>query len=176
MKNEVLMPINQEFLDVFDVFMDEEQRVKIRANNVRQYAEGIIDLLLKDKIKIALKPNEPYDIPLDLNSDAILRRLDRIIAEYGEATEKNEMSFSVDVGMIIFQLEIYDQIWFVQHISENGKHSKEACELVEKIIARLEKIPDDCSFPPEALSRTWDRKCLSMHPEYPLHFWGDIVR
>ena len=61
MKNEILMPINQDFLDVFDVFMDEEQRIKIRANNVRQYAEGIIDLLLKDKIKIALKPNEPYE-------------------------------------------------------------------------------------------------------------------
>lgn len=61
MKNEVLMPINQDFLDVFDIFMDEEQKTKIRANNVRQYAEGIVDLLLKDKIKATLKPNEIYE-------------------------------------------------------------------------------------------------------------------
>ena len=40
-----LMPINQTFLDVFDTFMNTEQRNKIRANNVRQYTEGIIDLL-----------------------------------------------------------------------------------------------------------------------------------
>lgn len=61
MKNEVLMPINQDFLDVFDIFMDEEQKTKIRANNVRQYTEGIVDLLLKDKIKATLKPNEIYE-------------------------------------------------------------------------------------------------------------------
>lgn len=61
MKNEVLMPVNQDFLDVFDIFMDEEQKIKIRANNVRQYAEGIVDLLLKDKIKANLKPNELYE-------------------------------------------------------------------------------------------------------------------
>lgn len=61
MKNEVLMPVNQDFLDVFDIFMDEEQKTKIRANNVRQYVEGIVDLLLKDKIKATLKPNELYE-------------------------------------------------------------------------------------------------------------------
>ena len=60
MKNEVLMPVNQDFLDVFDIFMDVEQKTKIRANNVRQYVEGIVDLLLKDKIKATLKPNELY--------------------------------------------------------------------------------------------------------------------
>ena len=48
-------------MDVFDIFMDEEQKTKIRANNVRQYVEGIVDLLLKDKIKATLKPNELYE-------------------------------------------------------------------------------------------------------------------
>ena len=56
-----LMPINQTFLDVFDTFMNTEQRNKIRANNVRQYTEGIIDLLLKDKITAHLKPTELYE-------------------------------------------------------------------------------------------------------------------
>ena len=48
-KNSILMPINQNFLEVFEVFMDENQKNKIRANNVRQYIEGIIDLLLKNQ-------------------------------------------------------------------------------------------------------------------------------
>lgn len=61
MENDVLMPINENFLDVFDTFMDEEQKTKIRANSVRQYTEGIVDLLLKDKILSALKPNEIYE-------------------------------------------------------------------------------------------------------------------
>ncbi|WCM71328.1 hypothetical protein LZD60_08110 [Clostridium perfringens] len=60
-RNLALIPINQDFIDVFETFMDDNQRVKIRANNVRQYAEGIIDLLLKDKIVAFLKPNENYD-------------------------------------------------------------------------------------------------------------------
>ena len=36
---------------------------------------------------------------------AILRRLDRVIAYYGEADEANEMEFSVDVNAIISQIE-----------------------------------------------------------------------
>ena len=47
--NLALIPINQCFLDVFETFMDDNQKTKIRANGVRQYIEGIIDLLLKDK-------------------------------------------------------------------------------------------------------------------------------
>ena len=59
--NTILMPINQNFLEVFEVFMDENQKTKIRANNVRQYIEGIIDLLLKKNIQQYLKENEPYE-------------------------------------------------------------------------------------------------------------------
>ena len=57
----ILMPVNDAFLDVFETFMDDNQKTKIRANNVRQYVEGIIDLLLKDKILLSLKPNEKYE-------------------------------------------------------------------------------------------------------------------
>lgn len=59
--NKILMPINKDFVEVFEIFMDDNQKEKIRANNVRQYIEGIIDLLLKDKILSALKPNELYE-------------------------------------------------------------------------------------------------------------------
>lgn len=61
------------------------------------------------------EPEEKADnirvyIPMDLNKDAILRRLDRIVAGYGEANEDNEIEFSIEVGMLISQIEIYDQI------------------------------------------------------------------
>jgi len=58
--NLALIPINQCFVDVFETFMNDNQKTKIRANSVRQYIEGIIDLLLKDKIVAVLKPHEDY--------------------------------------------------------------------------------------------------------------------
>jgi len=56
-----LIPVNPKFLEVFETFMDDNQKEKIRANNARQYVEGIIDLVLKEKIMFTLKPNEPYE-------------------------------------------------------------------------------------------------------------------
>ncbi len=96
------------------------------------------------------EPDEKEDnvriyVPMDLNRVAILRRLDRVIAHYGEVTEENEMEFGVDVGMIVSQIEIYDQVWFVRHVLEKGEHSNEAKELVRDIIARLKEIPDGCA-------------------------------
>ena len=52
-------------------------------------------------------------IPLDLNHDAILRRLNGIYRRYGELTESNEFSISSEVYNLISQIEIYDQVWFV---------------------------------------------------------------
>ena len=80
---------------------------------------------------------------MDLNQRAILRRLDRVIEQYGEATEENEMEFGMDVGMIISQLEIYDQMWFIRHMPEEGEYSQEAKKLVREIITRLEQYPMD---------------------------------
>lgn len=93
------------------------------------------------------EPDEKEDniriyLPMDLNKDAILRRLDYIIVVYGEAREDNETDFSIDVGMIISQLEIYDQIWFVRHMPKKGEHSREAKKLAAEIVDRLEEIPD----------------------------------
>lgn len=93
------------------------------------------------------EPDEKEDniriyLPMDLNKDAILRRLDYIIVVYGEAREDNESNFSIDVGMIISQLEIYDQIWFVRHMPKKGEHSREAQELAAEIVSRLKDIPD----------------------------------
>ena len=94
-------------------------------------------------------------IPMDLNRNAILRRLDIVIAHYGEANERNEMDFGADVDMIICQLEIYDQIWFVRHMPSEGEHSDEAIALAKEIVARLEEISDGCAeqFPFETIDQ-----------------------
>ena len=85
-------------------------------------------------------------IPLDINKQAILRRLDRIIERYGEANEGNESDFSFDVSLLISQVEIYDQIWYVRHTSAaKGGHSTEVVELIKEFIAKLEAIPDGCA-------------------------------
>jgi len=92
-------------------------------------------------------------VPIDLNKEAILRRLNRIINQYEEANEENEFEFREDVDMLISQIEIYDQIWFVRHMPEEGKHSEEAKELVREFTAKLEDIPDGCAecFPFETI-------------------------
>ena len=51
--------------------------------------------------KIELRHNVRIYVPLDISRDLILRRLDRIILQYGEANEGNEGDFSTDVNMLI---------------------------------------------------------------------------
>ena len=91
--------------------------------------------------------------PIDLNRKAILRRLDRIIACYGEANERNEMEYDSDVRMLVSQIEIYEQIWYVRHSPSENRHSDEAVSLVKEFVARLEAIPDGCAvyFPFELI-------------------------
>ena len=74
-------------------------------------------------------------------------------AQYGEATEENEMEFGIDVGMIISQVEIYDQAWPIRHMPKEGEHSPEGKALVREVITRLEEIPDGCAecFPFETI-------------------------
>ena len=85
-----------------------------------------------------------YDT-LDLNADAIIRRLNAIVSFYGEATEENEFNYSIAVSKLISQLEIYDQIWNIRKPESELKHSTEAVELVNRFVAVLEKIQDGCA-------------------------------
>ena len=41
-------------------------------------------------------------VPIDINRDSIIRRLNYIVSRYGEANEENETNFSEDVAMLIF--------------------------------------------------------------------------
>lgn len=97
--------------------------------------------------------NRRVYIPLDLNKKAILRRLDEIIRRYGVANERNEMDFSLDVRRLLYQVDIYDHIWFVRHMPGNGKHSHEGTSLIQDFVKRLEEIPDECAecFPFEMI-------------------------
>ena len=81
-------------------------------------------------------------VPIDLNRNAILRRLHFIIAKYGEANEENEFGFSAEVDRLWAQAEIYDKVWSVRHMPETGKHSAEMISLVNDFVAMLEDIPD----------------------------------
>lgn len=118
----------------------------------------LIDRSLLEISNGSAEPEQEEDnirvyIPLDINKNAILRRLDTMIIHYGEANEKNELDFSIDVDMLVSQIEIYDQIWYVRHMPENGEHSQEAADLVREFIARLEEITDGCAeiFPFELI-------------------------
>ena len=93
----------------------------------------------------AEKDNRRVYVPIDLNKKAILRRLDEIIRRYGAANERNESDFSLDVRRLLYQVEIYDRIWFVRHMPENEKHSHEGISLIQAFIKRLEEIPDECA-------------------------------
>lgn len=104
------------------------------------------------------KDNIRIYVPIDLNREAILRRLQLIIDQYGEASEKNESNFRSEVDMLIEQVCIYDQIWYVRTIGESDKvstkqHSIKGIALVKEFIKMLEEIPDACAelFPFETI-------------------------
>lgn len=108
---------------------------------------------LIDRLLFNLRPDKPEEqvdniriyVPLDLNREAIIRRLEDIIEVFEEVNYNNEGNFYVTVGMLIQQIEIYDQIWTVRNLSDSNKHSKKTVELVEEFIAVLESIPDKCA-------------------------------
>ena len=91
--------------------------------------------------------------PIDLSREMILRRLNYVIARYGEATEANEFALNCDVRQIITQLAIYDQFWRDRHKLKESSHSPKGKALAEDIIKRLELIPDGCAecFPFELI-------------------------
>ena len=119
--------------------------------------------LLSDSLIIQDDLNEDnirVYIPLDINREAVLRRIKMIIEKYGEANKENEAAFQLEIETIIAHIEIYDQIWFVRNMPSKGKHSLEGIKLVNEVILLLKEIPDGCGelFPFEtidALENEW---------------------
>ena len=81
-------------------------------------------------------------VPIDLNKKSVLRRLHTVIDKFGDASEKNEFHYSAAVQELIYQIEIYDQIWHVRHWGDGCKHSEEVQDLVTEFVKLLEQIPD----------------------------------
>lgn len=79
-------------------------------------------------------------VPLDLNKVAILRRLKKIVMQYGILTEKNETLFRTDVELLISQVEIYDQMICQRQQNEDNEHSDEAVEIVKRFVECLNNI------------------------------------
>ena len=85
-------------------------------------------------------------VPLDLNRETILRRLQYIKSKYGDVDWRNETSISVEVALLIHQIEIYDQVHYVRHMPKTSTHpgekahSVEVTSLVKEFIKELEEI------------------------------------
>ncbi len=112
----------------------------------------LIDSSFDGMEKVSEEPDPDPDnvrvyLPLDLNAEAILRRLRYVVYRYGEANEANESNYRADVNRLVGQIEIYDQVWRIRG------HSRKAIQLVREFIGILEKIPDGCAelFPFELI-------------------------
>jgi len=122
----------------------------------------LLDLSLLNDEKLSKEPEPQKDniriyVPVDLNAAAILRRLHHIIQQLGPASEMNEMDYSVAVGQLISQIEIYDQIWYARNVPSDGnrKHSSEVRVLVERFIDALKdmEVLDAELFPYEEIEQ-----------------------
>lgn len=100
------------------------------------------------KDKSPLYINEPWLIDASIMENSVDTR----------EPEAQEDNFQMDVETIISQVEIYDQIWYVRHMSSERKHSREAVELVREVLVRLEEIPDGCAetFPYKSIDTLKD--------------------
>lgn len=126
----ILMPINPDFIEVFSVFINKDQLEKIRAQNVRQYTEGIIDLLLKDKIIPLMKENEQYDGLrqkkilgyLDAYDSDISAKIRKIFEIGGKASHFRSKVSEEEVSEIIeLAIHIVEDI-FVKYFTEDKHH------------------------------------------------------
>lgn len=115
----------------------------------------LTDMSFVEKIANDMEKEDNVRIyaPIDINADAIMRRLYHIINKYGEANERNESDFSIEVRHLFSQVEIYDQVWFIRDADYMGKHSRKGVALVREFVKALQDIPDGCAelFPFEMI-------------------------
>ena len=79
-------------------------------------------------------------VPIDLNADYIINRLNYMFYSIGEPSYKNEITLSTEVNKLISQLEIYDQVWTVRDLgnsytNEEGRlHGLKGKQLAQRFI------------------------------------------
>ena len=85
-------------------------------------------------------------VPIDINADAIMRRLHLLFVTMDYPTEDNESAYSFVVRRIISQLEIYDQVCVTRNFEKSVqkelggvRHSREGIELAKRIADYLEE-------------------------------------
>ena len=85
-------------------------------------------------------------VPIDINADAIMRRLHLLFVSMDYPTEDNESAYSFAVRRIISQLEIYDQVCVTRNFENSVqkelggvRHSREGIELARRIVDYLEE-------------------------------------
>ena len=85
-------------------------------------------------------------VPIDINADAIMRRLHLLFVTMDYPTEYNESAYSFAVRRIISQLEIYDQVCVTRNFENSVqkelggvRHSREGIELARRIADYLEE-------------------------------------
>ena len=99
----------------------------------------------RERLQLELR-SQPEDnvrvyIPLDINENAILRRLHHIFWKYGDVSEANEAPFRSEVETLVSQVEIYDQVWFVRDGDSGNHHSGKATALVQEMCSWLMEHP-----------------------------------
>ena len=85
-------------------------------------------------------------VPIDINPEAIMWRLDFLFITMDYPTEDNESAYSFAVRRIISQLEIYDQVCVTRNFENSVqkelggvRHSREGIELARRIADYLEE-------------------------------------
>lgn len=77
---------------------------------------------------------------LDINPEAILRRLDHVLWQFKEVGEHNEMQVSSEVCALIEQMDLYDRYWSKKR--NLSGHCPEIVELAQKIVSVLDSFPN----------------------------------
>lgn len=85
-------------------------------------------------------------VPIDINPEAIMWRLNFLFVTMDYPTEDNESAYSFAVRRIISQLEIYDQVCVTRDFENSVqkelggvRHSREGIELARRIADYLEE-------------------------------------
>ena len=85
-------------------------------------------------------------VPIDINPEAIMWRLNFLFVTMDYPTEDNESAYSFAVRRIISQLEIYDQVCVTRNFENSVqkelggvRHSREGIELARRIADYLEE-------------------------------------
>ena len=85
-------------------------------------------------------------VPIDINPEAIMWRLNLLFVTMDYPTEDNESAYSFAVRRIISQLEIYDQVCVTRNFEKSVqkelggvRHSREGIELARRIADYLEE-------------------------------------